>query len=316
MRTLTSLLLLGCLLWPAWARATEGLRWQWEPDQERRYLIRSNVRFAELFPAWARLNKNLRLAELQTTVVVRCSPSYLAKKRFGLTCGFDDLQFRGAPPTADAQSGLVGILDEWEASLSEVTVELDMTWDGYLKGVQLDGYDSRMNRFRQIEEHLRLILARSFAGLEVGLPKKGDDKGQTWMQKESAVLQLPSNVGSFGTGRIATRVTSTEGSIVTIDRLGEGSIRSGETIGDPSQGERARNTFMAEVRGSAAFDVDAGELVRHDYVAKAEATASSALATGVASTVYTQIVTVKLLEPDRELELGANEETTPGQNGI
>lgn len=318
MRALLWALMLGWMVGPAVAQATEGIRWQWEPDQERRYLIRSNVRFAELFPARSRLNMNLRLAELETISVLRCSPTDLLNKRIvELSCTFDDVQFKGAPPERDAQRDLVKVLDEWDAALADVTLKIVMGLDGKVKTLDLDGYDTRLNRFREIKERLRLLLARSIAGLDLQLPKKGDDKGRMWTQKDSDIFALPSLVGSFGTARLDCNVAATDGSVVTIDREGGGSIRSGEMVGDAAEGQdRPRNTFSADMKGTATFDIETGELLTHDYAAKAEPTASSALATGVAAPFYIQVVSLKRVPNDREITLGPNLETVPGENGI
>lgn len=316
--------LLGCLvLWiglgPSVAGATDGLQWQWDVDQERRYLIRSSVRFAELFPAQSRLNQNLRLVELQTTAVIRCRTEETVSKRLvELACTFEDLMFRGAAPEQDRNQGLVKVLDEWDKSLLDVTLGVEFSLDGRIRTLDIEGYDARRNRFREIRENLRVLLMRTLAGLELQLPRKGDDRGRLWVQKDSQVFRLPSLVGSFGTARLNTAVVSTDGSVVTIDREGEGSIRSGETVGvDATQGaDRARNTFIAQLKGTATFDVSTGELLTHDYAAKAEATASSVLATGVAAPLYIQSVSLKRLAPDRAIELGNNVEVRPGELGI
>lgn len=318
MRWLAGVWMVAMLLQPALAEATEGIVWKWEPGQERRYLLKSQVRFAELFQARSNFNQNLRLTELETILLIRCSPTdLLTKRQVELRCAFEDVQFKGAPPAPDANRGMVKVLDGWEESLREASLMVVMGLDGRIRSMDFDGYEARQNRIRDVRERLRLLLVRTVAGLELQLPRKGDDHQKSWKQKETLIYQLPSMVGSFGTARLRSMVVNTEGSVVTINREGNGSIRSGETVGDAAQGQdRPRNTFVAEMRGTATFDTATGELLTHDYAAQAEPTASSILAQGIAATLYLQAVSVKKVDADREITLGPNMETVPGENGI
>ena len=308
--------LLACLL-PSLASATEGLAWQWNEGQERRFLLQGNIRFAEFFFVQSKDNRDLRVVELYVAAFTTCKAVATARKFTSLACSIDDVELRGAPPAQDANRGLVDTLNEWDALYRKAVVQLDLGNDGRIRTLDLEGIDGRIDRYRAIQEQMRLVMVRLFSGLELQLPKKGNDKEESWTQRESTTLQLPSPVGSFGGVRIEHEVTGVQESVVTVTRIGKGSIVSGETIGAPGSGERPRNQFAAQLQGTARFDVASGTLVEQNLLASAEPTASSALATGVAGTLYVQALHSEVIPAGAKVEpLEANAETVPGKNGI
>ncbi len=311
-------LLVGVLVaLPRTARATEGLEWKWAADQERRYLMQANVRLPEYFFVQSPLNKNLRLVEFYVAAVTRCKNGPKAGKRtVELRCTFEDVQYKAAPPQSDAGRGLVELLDQWDELLSQATAQVVFSRDGQVKNISLEGVDTRIRRFREIEETIRLTVVRMFAGLDLELPRKGDDKDESWTQREALALALVTKSGSFGVSRLVLEVKAKKGPVAIIRREGEGTISSGETVGTSGR-ERPRNTFNMQLQGEAQFDTEKGELVSHDYAVSGEPTPSSTLATGTAGTLYVQAVHVELIpEGAKVAPLGPNEETVPGKNGI
>ena len=306
------------LLAPSSAWALDGFRWQWEEGQERRYLLQANVRLPQLYLVNSKYNNNLRMVEFYTALVTRCTHvATLGKRAVELKCTFDDVQFKAAPPKIDAGKGIQTIVDEWDELLSKAHIQMVMGLDGQIRSVSLDGFDNRLRRFREIQETIRLMAVRAFAGLEIGTPRKGDDRGEFWVQKESVAFQLVSPAGSFGGVRIVHQASGVQGSVATIVRAGDGIISSGETVQGPDGTDRPRNRFASAVEGTARFDLEKGELVQHDYIVKAEPTASSVLAQGTAGTLYVQSVHAELIpEGAKVAPLGPNEETVAGQNGI
>ncbi|HHO51070.1 MAG TPA: hypothetical protein ENK18_09425 [Deltaproteobacteria bacterium] len=299
------------------ARATTGIGWRWGDNVERRYLLQAQVRLPEMIPVKSLTNTDLRVVEYYLAVVTRCTSSVASKKTWELLCTFEDVQFDAAPPRADANRGLKELLDEWDQLLLGTTAQIVFSRDGLIRNVSLEGVNTRIRRFREIEETLRLLLLRDLAGLELQTPKSGDDRGRPWQQKDSLAVDLPKSMGSFGSVRLLHTVgEEREGSVVVIDTTGEALVSSGETVGAPG-GERMRNVFDMEVRGRSRFDLEAGTLVSRDYIVTGEPTASSALATGVAGTLYVQAVHVELIPREAEVTpLGENHETVPGENGI
>lgn len=299
------------------AHATEGISWDWRDGTQRRYLVQAQVRLPEMIPVKSLNNTDLRVVEYYLAVVTRCTSSDATKKTWELLCTFEDAQLDAAPPSADANRGLKELLDEWDQILLGTTAQIVFSHDGRIRNVSLEGVEDRLRRFREIEETLRLMLLRGMAGLELQTPKGGDDRGRPWQQKDSLAVALPKSMGSFGSVRLLHAVgEGTEGSVITIDTTGEALVSSGETVGAPGA-ERMRNVFDMELRGRSRFDTAAGTLVSRDYLVTGEPTASSALATGVAGTLYVQAVHLELIPSGAKVApLGENRETVPGENGI
>ncbi len=309
--------LLGSGLATPSAHATEGIEWRWEDNTERRYLIQAQVRLPEMIPVKSLANTDLRMVEYYLAAVIRCTSSDATRKTWELMCGFDDVQLDAAPPSADANRGMKELLDEWDELLLGATAQIIYSHDGRIRNVSLEGMDTRLRRFREIQETLRLVLLRGLAGIELQTPRSGDDRGRPWQQKESLAMALPKSMGSFGAIRLLHAIgEGGEGPVIVIDTTGKASVSSGETIGAPGE-ERMRNVFDMELRGRSRFDTEAGSLISRDYLVTGEPTASSALATGVSGTLYLQAVHLELIPSNaRVTPLGENRETVPGQNGI
>lgn len=299
------------------AHATEGLEWKWEVGAERTFLFQAQVRLAEMLYFPAPLNQDLRVVEFYLAAVSDCRAEAAAgKKAWELRCTFEDVQLTAAPPEADAGKGLIEILDAYDQMLLAAEAQLVFGRDGRVRNFDLEGVDASIRRQRVMQEVLRLVLLRAFAGLDLQLPKHGDDGGKSWRQSETFAMQLPKSMGTMGGIQLDSSVTATDGAVVTIDTVGKGTVSSGESIGAPGE-ERPRNFFDLEMRSRATFDTAQGVLLSRDYVVSGEPTASSVLATGVAGTAYVQAIHVELIPPNAKVKpLEANAETTPGTSGI
>ncbi len=301
----------------SFAHATDGLEWKWDVGTERKYLVQAQVRLSEMIYFTAPLNQDLRVVEFYVALFTTCrSEAAAGKKAFELRCKIDDVQLTAAPPEVDSNRDLVQTLDEYDKMLLDAEIQMVFGADGRIRNFDLEGIDASIRRQREMQETLRLVLLRAYAGLELELPKKGDDGSTQWRQTESFAMQLPKSVGTMGGVRLDHAVAGTEGTVVTIDTAGKGTISSGETIGAPGQ-ERPRNFYDMDMRSRATFDTAQGTLVSRDYLVSGMPTASSAIATGVEGTPYVQAVHVELIPPNAKVKpLDPNAETKPGESGI
>ncbi|MFT4628443.1 MAG: hypothetical protein ACI8PZ_007138 [Myxococcota bacterium] len=293
------------LAWSPLATAAEGLQWGWSAGESHRYFISADVQTPYLLPFNAQTNSNLRVAKFVILLNTNCiHVKDFGKKAFEIECSIDDVRIVARTTVSDSDRGLVEILDEIDDGYLESRLQVVMGRDGYVRSVSLDGVNDRLRRMREMEETMRLMVVRAFAGVDLGLPPKGNDGGTVWASKKALVLQLPSKFGSFGTSTIDNRVTEVKGSLVTIETVGRGTIASGESavISTPEGAavDRPRDTFDIVVEGVAVFDTQAGVLVERVVTASGTATASSQTAVAGEGVPYLQLIKVQLAD-DKEI---------------
>jgi len=182
--------------------------------------------------------------------------------------------------------------------------------DGRLRNVDLEGVEARDRRTSEIREAMRLVMTRVYAPLDLQLPKNGDDKDRgAWKQGSSVVLEFPSDVGSMGSAKVRHTIVATEGSVVTIETTGRGTLGSGQMVEVAPGQERPANLFEMSLAGRARFDTARGLLIDRDYTAEGTPTASSLTSDGREGYPYVQVAHLELIEEGTEPPpLGANQE--------
>jgi len=301
-------LLLAAALLGSEAWAATGLEWQWE-GVEHRFYIQAQVRPSELMWFRAENNREVRVAEFRVNLSTTCRPERLVGKRgWELRCDLDDFGIAAAP-VASEQGLLLPILDELDDKFTGAWLQVVFTRDGRVKNVDLEGVDKSNRRISQIHESMRLVLVRAFAGLDLQLPKNGDDKGKgSWKQKAALAMGFPSDLGTMGSAEIIHEITATDGDVVELSSTGRGVLGSGEMVEVAGQ-ERPKNLYDMSLSGTARFDVGRGLLLSREYLVEGNPTASSMMADGWAGIPYVQAVQVSWVEPGVDLPVvGDNQE--------
>ncbi|MBT3219357.1 MAG: hypothetical protein HN348_09725 [Proteobacteria bacterium] len=297
-RAIAVLICLGVCL-PLPAQATTGLVWNWTPDQARRYFVQTQVRLPEPMLFLALANRDVRVTEFQVNLNLNCvAANALGKKAWELSCAIDDFAIQAAPISTE-KGRLIDILNEYDEMLTNAHLELVLTLDGRVRTVDLEGIDKRNKRSDIIHENLRLILARSVAGFDLRLPKKGDDRGGPWRQTNAQIAGFPSELGSMGAVEIDHLVQSSTNTVHELAMTGRGTMSSGEMIVVGNQ-ERPRNLFEMAISGTAQFDGAAGELVSREYLVDAKPTASSMDSTGTGVN-YVQAAHIVLVKEGQQV---------------
>jgi len=291
----------------------DGLSWRWS-DKELRYHIHATI----FVPDWhwfrAVNNYEVRVNEMYVELVTTCKPVGPGKKAWDVACSIDAIGIEAAPLPADADQGrpkgsdepsnLDRILEEWGERLTK-EAKLRMIWgeNGKIKSFTLGGL-SRLNR-RDGEniEYMRQLLNRVFSPLEIGMPKKGTDKGnRSWSEKGPliAVFMGAATVGNVDTTH---QINAQRGDMVRIATQGEGTVsNAGRTVNVGGQ-EQLSDTFKVGFWTESFFDVSAGHLLRREVIFDGKPTASSMLADGTEGLPYIQTYRVQLLSADEETPL-------------
>ncbi|MEZ4318065.1 MAG: hypothetical protein R3F61_11195 [Myxococcota bacterium] len=292
------MILAALFVLPGLAQAADGLAWKWAPEQSRRYVLNSQTQVSEVF--WIRAQDNLdrRILEWQLNIITTCTGvEPLGKSAYTVSCSIDDLAIAARPTNGD-EDRVIDILNEYDEKITGARIVLKFGTDGRFETIDLEDvkHNRSNDRTRQIQEIMRLLLIRAYAGLEVILPKGGADKGKPWKVSDPEIMGFPSLKGTAGGLAVTASVTREQGSKVVIETGGEGT--RGPAIYD--QRDQIRNMWDMRMFSKVTFDMEKGELVKSEMLAEGTITPSSKLASAGTVPPYVQAVNVQDLALDAE----------------
>jgi hypothetical protein len=302
----------ACLATSLPASATTGLAWQWEEDETRQYVVRADVHLPGGRPMFAEKNIDAYFTRAKVVLLLSCAPkATMGKKGWLMKCDIDDAAL-SAEPLPNSIGLVEQVIPEWtNVWINDAWVEFNLTRDGRVRSIDLEGVDKSIRRKQFIWESMRQLMVRALAPFNLQLPKKGDDKGYGyWVQQDHIGLTLPSNQGSLGGVNVIQKLTELPDlpeNVSFIVSHGEGTIATGEEVGDVS----IRNSYGMVLDGSGRFDREAGVLLESQFYAEGRATASSTQAEAGLNAGYYQTSYVQLLAEGAEApSMGPSEELT------
>jgi len=148
--------------------------------------------------------------------------------------------------------------------------------DGRINDIGLDAVEHVDQRTGFMNESLRLMVSRAFAGLDLGLPAHESDR--SWAQYKSWLMRTPTIDGSFAGVEIVNQVRT--------DRDGETEIVSGGR-GTVSPGD-GLNLYDTRLASDTVFDRRFGRISDRTWTVAAGPTSSSFIAQGGAGYAYVQ----------------------------
>ena len=298
-------LLISGILLSSPAQATDGLQWKNPPEGQHRWFIDNEVHLPQFMWFVSDQNKEVRVLAYQTTMVTTCGSGIMQSKRaFGMECVIDKIAIRASSLQAD-RNRLAPILEEMTSKLTSATVMLRLKSNGKLSTFSFKEADSNKaqnRRINQMHENLRLILLRSFSGMDLELPKKGTTQEEYWFQFDNALFMAPSTVGTRGTAEIIHRVASTNGQQVVIHSSGEGTL---------TPGDDGLNYYTTRLESSAIFDRESGVLIERGWTCAGHPTASSAFAQAGLGLPYIQRGALKRIGLKQTVDVGVSVEVLP-----
>ncbi|TNE86741.1 MAG: hypothetical protein EP330_20775 [Deltaproteobacteria bacterium] len=254
---------------PSVARERDLPEFGWDWGTGRRYFLESSVGGVVMMFS-ADKNRDVVIRQFTTQMVVNChDPERTGRRSYEVRCDIEDFAIQAMPRPSEA--GLLQIvLEEVEAKLEDgAWLQVRMRDDGQLINFQLEDYQARFRDQNRMAENVRLILMRSFAGLDLRLPTRALDREQgVWGQTESTITMYPSALGTAGSVEMANLATKRSDDWVVIETAARATI-------SPQAG---KDTYATRVEARAVFDMAQGYMVERIWVAEGWATAGSASA--------------------------------------
>lgn len=187
----------------------------------------------------------------QVRTILACSKSWkLNNKHYEVDCRLEDFGIQAAIAdryTEGREALAQSVLDEIDAKLTNAALQLQVSDDGRVTNVDLEGLDKDSDREQMIYETLRQVLSRVVVGFDMKMQKLNQLNEGKWIEYHSALMSMP-----LPSGSTATRASSTlihylnryKGQIL-VQSIGKGMIEvpplgaSGETDRDRLMGEDA-----------------------------------------------------------------------------
>lgn len=286
------------------AQLEEGIQWDW--SQPHRYFIQTQVQLPEMIWLAARMNKQARIDLFDLRLVTQCAPGEpLNRNKWEVNCRIEDIAL--SAEALPQEEGLVQpIVEELDERMTGAVVQLQIRGDGRMVNIDLEEVERVNRRFGRINENMRLILTRGFAGLDLPLPS-GHEQG--WYQHSSWIMRAPSSEGSAGSSEIVHRLIGESDNVVTIGTSGRAMIVPGE----------GHNKYDTRMGGEATFDRWTGRMLERSWTMAGGPTASSMIAQGTEGYPYLQQGHVVALSEGQSWDVGESLEIKaqgPSQSAI
>jgi len=282
------------------ALAADEPTWDW--SQDHRYYLETEVRLPLLMWFFREFNEQARVTAFQVRMVAECSPAVVGKRRSEVLCDLTDVGIK-ASGLPQEEGLLQPILEELDERLTGSTVQLIVRSDGRLANIDMEGLDRRYRRVGRMNENLRLIVTRAFAGLDLPLPEAGPD-GELhpqWVQADSWILRAPVATGNLGIAQVVHETPDPSARVLHVDTAGRGMVVPGG----------GGNRYDVVLEGTADFDTAQGRLLDRSWTMVGVPTPGSAIAEGTAGYPYLQVGRVMHLPNGQRIDVGETEALGP-----
>ncbi len=271
---------------------------RWEPGQTVQYQATVQVKVPSGITFLGVKNTEARADLIGLALDLACT-SEARKKGWAVSCDVRQADLQGGA-FPNEQEALERAFLENEALLNAATIELEVTSDGRLQVVDLEGIEHTDERAGYIGELLRQLVRRAVAPLDLQLPKDGVAPDKAWRQSGTPLIAellpstaptwagmgsgpTPASGGVSGGLTIKNQVTGKDGAMVEIATSGEGNVAALVTD---------YNTLFANliVVGEGRFDTATGQLAWRMIEGNAQDIGSNASSTPSNGYVFTSVI--------------------------
>ena len=165
------------------------------------------------------------------------------------------------------------ILTEADEKLTGAKLQIQVSDDGQVQNVDLEGLEARDQRAARINETLRILLSRMMAGFDMKLRKWNNLSEGQWVEYNAELMAMPTPdfVASRGASLLIHQLNKYRGELV-VQSVGRGTI----SYGDGS----SENFFSTRFNGVSIYDPEEGYMTERIWSLFGTPTASSAIADG------------------------------------
>ena len=239
------------------AHASEHTTWHWPEGEHRRYYLESHGVVLNFLPLYAPRNHITRFSRYEVALVADCAAS---NKRIGrqqdVRCDIEDVALRISPMARDAhQAGPT--LTQLQALKEGLYVQATFKDNGTMVAFDLEGLPDKMERDRRVQQDLRLLVQRTFVGLQLARPTS-DDWSKPWIEK-SALITQPIGRRDAVSRLEHTPTVNAERGVVQITTSGTVTMRTS------GGGANTHPTIKGETGGVTMWDAQTGSMVGRQW---------------------------------------------------
>lgn len=284
---------------PEFGLGPGSMAYRWPVGEELDYRIQLYLATPQGTRFLAAENLDARATETTMAMLVKCTPQTPTAKTQAINCLIHRVELYGVTKTREDDK-LRRIFDEYVQTLTGATIQIEMTPQGRVRSLDLEGVTKGTSREAAVHEYLRLMVRTGFSSFELEMPKDGDPRGTSWRQKGSPMaMRLPTPMGTAGGVRLTHEVVGREGDIVSIRTYGEAVLEEGGLDGGDGGGNLAK-TVSALLVGDAKVDIHRGVLVSSAQTLQGVLTSGAG---NVGDDLYiNQVVMIDLLPSFDELD--------------
>ena len=230
-------------------------------DKTVRYHAEAIIQHFNPIELLAAQNTNVRVTTLMIASDMTCSGAVL-RKGWTVSCNIDEIGLQGVALHEVDTEKVDTVTAEYVQMLTGATIEIVLSENGRILGVDLEGVEKTDDRMSEIQEKLRLIVRRMVAPIDQLLPKKGiATTGDSWKHKNSAIaFEIFSKYGTLGGSVLKYEVIEDEGGEILVRSDGHGNIGlsdAGSTYGFSEGSESSEASSGASSTGYASSSATA-----------------------------------------------------------
>ena len=194
------------------------LRW------EQRWRVDMEMVLPDQMSLLARNNHEVMFAAIQTSLILDCAKDGKQSKNvWEVMCELEDIQLRVAERSGKPNPG-TSVLDELEADLIGIHLQLQAKHDGRVVDLDIEGLDDGTRRLAQRKEGVRQLLLRAMAPFHLQWPVPIRN-GEQWMEYNDLMMMLPARTAATGASTLVHRIDPYQG-VYVIQSNGTGTYQT------------------------------------------------------------------------------------------
>lgn len=275
-----------------------------------RWLVETQVTLPVPFAVRSFRNLEFEAVAAQLQFVMACEKTFRkAKRRFEVDCQLEDLALRASPLRPNRpREPMDEVLQEWTQTLKGAGLQLNVSDDGRVINVDLEGMAGKGGQARDAEtvrgqvvvESMRVLLRLAMAAFHMRLPPSNALREGQWVEYEPTLFQIPDMTNTMSGAYVIHQLNVYRGENV-VQSKGMGTIRTGMADDDADV-----NYFKMSFDGVSLYSED-GVMTERVWALKGVASASSQLG---------ELSDVGYFHSGRIRQLGEKEQVALGETHV